>query len=72
LKDEGGSREEASLSLSLSLSLKRLTAEGLKGVLLYWGPWVMRRKLWRQASLFMGAQLGSLEWAPLLGTLRDC
>jgi len=53
------------------LSLKRLTAEDLEGGLLYWGPWVMRRRVWRWASLFMGAQLGKLEWAPLLGTLRD-
>ena len=40
------------------LSLKRLNAEGLKGRLLYWGTWVMNGGLWRQASLFMGAQLG--------------
>jgi hypothetical protein len=53
------------------LSLKRLTAEGLKGGFLYWGPWVMKGRLWRRASLFMGAQLGNLEWAHLSGTLRD-
>ena len=52
-------------------SLKRLTAKGLEGGLLYWGPWVMKGRLWGRASLFMGAQLGSLEWACLLGTLRD-
>jgi len=47
------------------LSLKRLTAEGLEG------PWVMKGRLWRQASLFMGAQLGKMERASLLVTLRD-
>ena len=31
---------------------------------------VMKERLWGRASLFMGAQLGNLEWAPLLGTLR--
>jgi hypothetical protein len=45
------------------LSLMRLTTEGLEGGLLYWGPWVMNGRLWRRASLFMGAQLGNLEWA---------
>jgi len=53
------------------LSLKRLTAEGLKGGLLYWGPWVMSGRLWTWASVFMEAQLGKLEWAHLLGTLGD-
>jgi len=53
------------------VSLKRLTVEGLQGELLYWGPWVMNGWLWRRASRFMGAQLGNLEWAHLLGTLRD-
>jgi len=51
-------------------SLKRLPAEGLEGGLLYWGPWIMKGRLWRGASLFMGAQLDNLEWARLLGTLR--
>jgi hypothetical protein len=51
LKDrqKGGSRN--------GVSLKRLNAEGLEGGLLYWGPWVMKGRLWGQASLFMGAQL---------------
>jgi len=53
------------------LSLKRLNAEGIEGGPLYWVPWVMKERLWRQASLFMGAQLGSLEWACLLETFRD-
>jgi hypothetical protein len=42
------------------LSLKRLTAEGREGGLLYWERWVMKRRLWGWASLFMGAQLGNL------------
>jgi len=25
--------------------LKRLTAEGLEGGLLYWGPWIMKGRL---------------------------
>jgi hypothetical protein len=53
------------------LSLKRLTVEGLKGGLLYCEPWVMKGRLWGRASLFMGAQLGNLEWVYLPGTLRD-
>jgi len=53
------------------LSLKRLTAEGLEGGLLHWVPWVMKGRLWGQASLFMVAQLGNLELAHLLGTSRD-
>jgi hypothetical protein len=53
------------------LSLKRLTAKGLEGGLLYRGPWVMKGRLWGQASLFMGTLLVNLEWACLPGTLRD-
>ena len=53
------------------VSLKRLTAEGLMGGLLYWVHWVMKGRLWGWASLFMGAEMGNLEWACLLGTLRD-
>jgi len=53
------------------LSLKTLTVEGLKRGLLYWGPWVMKIRLWGQASLFMVAEFGNLEWACLPGTLRD-
>jgi len=30
---------------------------------------VMKGRLWRWASHFMGAQLGNLEWAHLPGTL---
>jgi hypothetical protein len=51
-------------------SLKRLTEEGLEGRLLYWGPWVVKGRLWRRASLFMWTQLGNLQWARLLGTER--
>jgi len=39
--DEGGSRNGASLSLN------RLTAEGLEGGVLYWVPWAMKGRLWR-------------------------
>ena len=53
------------------LSLKRLTVKGLEGGPLDWGHWVMKGRLWGWASLFMGAQLGKLEWARLPGTLRD-
>ena len=31
---------------------------------------VLKGRLWGWESLFMGAQLGNLEWAHLLGTLR--
>jgi hypothetical protein len=53
------------------LSLKRFAAEGLDGGPLYWVPWVMKGRLCGQAYLFMGAQLGNLEWARLPGTLKD-
>ena len=53
------------------LSQKRLTAEGLEGRLLYWVPCVMKGRLWGQASPFMGAQLGNVEWARLPEALRD-
>ena len=42
------------------LSLKRLTAEGCEGGLLYWLPSVIKGRLWGWASLFMGAELGNL------------
>jgi len=53
------------------LSLKRLTAEDLEGGILYWVPWVMKRRLWGWASLFIGAQLHNLVWTRLPGTLGD-
>ena len=31
---------------------------------------VMKGRLWGWTSFFMWAQLGNLEWAPPLGTLR--
>jgi hypothetical protein len=34
------------------------------------GPESTKGRIWGQASLFLGAQLGSLEWACLQGTLR--
>jgi hypothetical protein len=51
--------------------MKRLTAAGLEGRLFYWVLWVMKERLWGRASLFMGAELGNLEWACLPKTLRD-
>jgi len=53
------------------LSLKRLTARSPEGGLLCWVPLVMKGRLWGRASLFMGVQLGNLEWARLPETLRD-
>jgi hypothetical protein len=53
------------------LSLKRLTAEVLEGGLLYWASWVMKGRLRGWESLFMGAQLGDLEWALLPESLMD-
>ena len=53
------------------LSLKRLNGEGLEGGHLSWGPWVMKGRLWGWASLFVGTQLGNLEWARLPGTSKD-
>jgi len=39
-------------------SLKRLTAEGLWGGFLYWGPWkICKERLRIQASLSIGAPL---------------
>ena len=32
---------------------------------------VMKGRLWGRASLFMGAQMGKLEWSHLLGTFKD-
>jgi len=46
------SREAASLS-------EETHCRGPQGRLLYWGPWVMSRGLWRRVSVFMEAQLGS-------------
>jgi hypothetical protein len=48
-----------------------LTAESHKGRLLHWEPWVMNERFLGRTSLFMGAQLGNLQWACLPGTLRD-
>jgi len=48
--------------LSLSLSLRELCEVNLEGRLLCWGPW--RKcigRLWRRASLCIGAPLGNLE-----------
>jgi hypothetical protein len=45
--DEGGCRN----GVSLSLSLKRLTAEDLEGGLLYWVPLIMKGRCWGWVSL---------------------
>jgi hypothetical protein len=58
--DEGGSWNGESLS-----------EEAHCGGLLDWGLWVMKGRLWEQASLFMGAQLDNLCWAHIPGTLTD-
>jgi len=63
-RDEGGSRNGA----SLSQSLKRLTVEGLEGRLLYWVPLVMRGRLWGWVSLFMG---GPTYGSSVKGTRRE-
>jgi hypothetical protein len=52
---KGGSRNGC-------LSLKKLTAEGLEGGLLYWAPWVMKGSIWGWAAVFMWAQLGTLDF----------
>jgi hypothetical protein len=36
--------------------------ESFEGGLLYWVLWVMKGRLWGQAYLFIGPQLGNLEW----------
>jgi hypothetical protein len=36
--------------------------QALKGGLLYWGPWVMKGRMWGQAFLFIG-----LSWATWSG-----
>jgi hypothetical protein len=37
------------------LFLKRFKTGGFEEGLLYWGPWVMKGRFWKQASLFMGS-----------------
>jgi len=59
------------------LSLKRLSAEGLQGGLIYWGPWKICQEMLRiRASLSIGATLHPRRtWnqtgARILGTLND-
>jgi hypothetical protein len=65
--DEGGSRDVASLSEEVHCGGSRERAP-LLGTL---GYGVMKGRLWGQASLVMGAHLGNLEWARLLGTGRE-
>ena len=54
-----------------ALEMGRVSEEAHWGGLVYWGPWVTKGRLWGWASLFMGTQLGNLEWAHLPETLRD-
>ena len=63
--DKGDSRNGASLSEEAHCggSQGRAPLLGTLGVL--------KERVWGRASLFMGAQLGNLEWACLPGTLRD-
>ena len=61
---KGGSENEASLSMGALLETPR------EGAPLLMVLTVMKGRLWGWASLFMGAQLGKLEWAHLPGTLR--
>jgi len=58
--DERGSRSGISLS------------EGnLEGELLSWGPWRMcKGRLWRRASLSIGATLGNLERGSYTGDVE--
>jgi len=61
---KGGSGNGASLSMGA------LLGEPGGGAPLLRTLKVMKGRLWGWASLFMGAQLGNLEWANLPGTLR--
>jgi len=54
-----------------SLSMGALLGEYGGGAPLLRALMVMKGRLWGWASLFMGAQLGNLEWAHLPGPLRD-
>jgi hypothetical protein len=53
-----------------SLSMEALLGEPGGEAPLLGALKVMIGMLWGQQSLFMGAQLGNLVWAHLLGTLR--
>ena len=53
-----------------SLSMGALLGEPEGRAPLLGTPKVMKGRLWGRASLFTGAQLGNLKWAPLPGTLR--
>ena len=59
------------------LSLKRLSAEGLYGGLIYWGPWkICEERLRNRASLSIGAPLRprgtwNQEGGCIPGTLND-
>ena len=51
-------------------SMGALLGEPGRGALLLGAQKVTKGRFWGWASLFMGAQLGNLEWAYLPGTLR--
>jgi len=48
-----------------------MVGEPAGGAPLLGAPEVMKGRLWGRASLFMGAELGNLEWAQVLGILED-
>jgi len=62
---KGGSGNWAYLSMEALLGKPGGGGDPLLGALKD-----MKGRLWVWASLLMGAQLGNLVWAPLLGTLR--
>jgi hypothetical protein len=53
-----------------SLSMGAMLGEPEGGAPLLGALKVMKGRLWGWASLFMGVQLGYLEWAHLPGTLK--
>ena len=54
-----------------AVGMGHLSEEAHCGSILCCVHWAMKGSLWGRASLFMGAQLGNLEWARLPETLRD-
>ena len=80
--ERGSSTRDFEIGMKESLemkrfSLKRLSAEGLWGGLLYWGPWkICQERLRIRASLSIRASLCSRgtwnqEGACIRGTLND-
>ena len=59
-----------------SVSLWELYEGNVEGQLLYWGPWRISKRLWKQASLSIGSPMGNLlgefiYWG-LWETVKDC